>query len=145
MEKQQQLIIYTDGGSRGNPGPAAAAFIIFDFKNNLVDQKGFYLGKATNNVAEYSAVEEAMKWLLLNKVKFGKITVVFKLDSLLAVSQLNGSYKIKNLVLKQKIINIKNLEHKLGLSVIYSHISRADNKLADCLVNEVLNKYLVGK
>jgi ribonuclease HI len=87
--------VFTDGGSRGNPGPAAAAYIVK--KDNVVVGKGAkFLGVATNNIAEYSALILALTWLTENKSKINNLQINFFLDSLLVVNQINGIYKVKN-------------------------------------------------
>jgi ribonuclease HI len=133
----QQLTIFTDGGSRGNPGSAACAFVVCDEKENVIKQEGKYLGVTTNNMAEYCGVEEALKWLIAQPQK--PETVNFKLDWLLVVNQLNGVYKIKNQSLQVKAINVKKLEENINVKVIYRHIKRDDNFLADKFLNEILD------
>ena len=88
------LSIFCDGGARGNPGPAASAFVVRDSTGKTLHKQGFYLGTATNNQAEYQAVIESLKWLL-NNCKTDQL-VNYYLDSLLVVNQLKGLYKIKN-------------------------------------------------
>ncbi|KKQ24896.1 MAG: ribonuclease HI, ribonuclease HI, partial [Microgenomates group bacterium GW2011_GWC1_37_12b] len=84
--------IFTDGGSRGNPGPAASAFVVFE-NNKILTKEGKFLGNATNNIAEYSALLLAVEWLNKNKLTEN---IKFFLDSELIVKQLNKTYKIKN-------------------------------------------------
>jgi len=136
------LIINTDGGSRGNPGPAAVGIVIKDETGKLVHQIGEYLGSTTNNVAEYTAVLLALKWLLSYKstLNSSPIAVNFFLDSLLVVSQLNGRYKIKNVPLQNLHSQIKALEKALNLPVKYHHIPREQNSQADEIVNNTLDK-----
>lgn len=131
--------IFTDGGSRGNPGPAAYGFVIK--KDGQIIKKGFgTLGTATNNFAEYSAVIEALKFL---KENYDKQDHDFFLDSLLVVSQLNGKYKIKNPDIRSFIVEIRSLESSFK-NVTYSHIPREKNKEADALVNLALDSSLMG-
>lgn len=131
--------IYTDGGARGNPGPAACAFVATDENGQLIHQQGFYLGVATNNQAEYQAVIESLKWLAI--MNHEPITVNFYLDSQLVVNQLNGNYKIKNALLEKLNSQIKNLvvENKIKVEKII-YIPRGKNFAADSLVNQTLNK-----
>ena len=133
------LNIYVDGGSRGNPGPSACAFVSeVDGKPKFSQSK--YLGTNTNNFAEYSGVILALKWLVsyLKTNNFSK--VVIYLDSLLIESQLNGKFKIKNDNLKKMFIIAKELEEKINSEIIYKHVYREKNKLADFLVNKCLDK-----
>jgi len=142
MFNKSQLYVFCDGGARGNPGPAATGFIIKDSRGKILVQKGNYIGPATNNVAEYQAVIGALQWLggQFDKGKLDNDSIVnFFLDSKLAVNQLNGFYKIKNKNLQKLVITIKKLEKKLAAPVIYRHVSREKNYLADCLVNDVLS------
>lgn len=129
------LTIFTDGGSKGNPGPAAIGVAMYLNGKKLE----FYredLGVATNNVAEYTAVLRALEKALEHKshgVKYQQIH--FKSDSLLVVSQLNGIYKVKNAAIRDFIIKIRILESQLGVPIKYSHVYREDNTVADALVN----------
>lgn len=132
------LRIYCDGASRGNPGPAAAGFLVKNEKSQIIFEQGFFLGKTTNNVAEYAAVFLALRWLLKNAPKVKKVN--FYLDSQLVVNQLKGLYKIKSPSLQKLALNIRALEMKLSSSIIYQAIPRQLNKLADRLVNQTLNK-----
>lgn len=134
------ITIYTDGGSRGNPGPAATGIVITLQDNRLI-KTGSYLGIATNNVAEYSAVKEAFEYLLKN-FSVNRGPVEFFLDSLLVASQLSGIYKIKDPTLAKFAASIKLFEKSWGKTCRYTHIPREKNKLADALVNEILDKNL---
>lgn len=132
-----QLKIFTDGGSRHNPGPAASAFVVFDSADNLVHQEGHYLGEATNNQAEYQAVLFALSWLQQQEVQ----SVSFFLDSQLVVNQINGSFKIKDLLIKQKASQVFSLLKSLSqASITFSYVPRAQNYRADALVNQVLDQ-----
>lgn len=133
-----KFTIYGDGGARGNPGPAAAAFVVIDQNGRLVHREGKFLGKATNNQAEYQAVIAALSWLARNAPDGHE--VVIKLDSQLLVSQLRGEFKIKNKTLSGLIMAVKEKEKRL--KVAYQLISREENKLADFLVNQVLDENL---
>ena len=130
----EQINIYTDGGSRDNPGPAAAAFVITDKNGNRLWAKGLFLGETTNNVAEYTAVVkalEAAKHLGAKKIS------VFS-DSELLVKQINGQYKVKSELLRplfrQTLELLDKFEHKT-----VQYIPREKNAEADRLVNQVLN------
>lgn len=136
---QEDLNIFCDGGSRGNPGPAACAFIA-ELKGKPIHNQSKFLGKTTNNVAEYNAVLLAVNWLVKNKSKYSFSKIIFNLDSLLVVSQLKGKYKIKNENLRNLFFSIKKLEEEINIPVDYKHIYREKNKLADLLVNKNLDK-----
>ncbi|MDP3733448.1 MAG: ribonuclease HI family protein [Candidatus Daviesbacteria bacterium] len=131
-----KLIIYTDGASRGNPGRASYGFTISDEHGKLIHEQGEYIGINTNNVAEYSAVLEAFKYL---KRKFqGKLNIELFADSRLIVEQLSGRFKIKNANLKILFDQIKVLEMEIG-RVFYTHIPREKNSKADALANKALD------
>lgn len=134
------ITIYSDGGARGNPGPAASAFVILDDNGKVLTKKGFFLGKTTNNVAEYKAVIFALHDIKNKPVKPEIIN--FFLDSELVVKQLNGFYKVKDKKLQQLVIEIKNMERELNIKINYQAIPREKNKIADFLVNKTLDKFV---
>ncbi|MFA5392319.1 MAG: ribonuclease HI family protein [Candidatus Paceibacterota bacterium] len=129
-----QLTIFTDGGSRNNPGPAAIGVVIGD------KEYAEYLGETTNNVAEYEAVIFALKKArhILGKEKLKNTEVVINLDSELVANQLNGKYKILELDLQSLFIKVWNLKFDFP-NLIFQYISREKNKRADRLVNEALD------
>ncbi|MDD4995950.1 MAG: ribonuclease HI family protein [Patescibacteria group bacterium] len=130
-----KLIIYTDGGARGNPGPAGSGAVIYDSQMNVIKECSKFFEKATNNQAEYEALI-----LGLGKAKELKATEIdFYSDSQLIVEQLNQRYKIKNPNLGVLFIKIWNLSQSFK-KVNFYHIPREKNKRADKLVNEVINK-----
>lgn len=137
---KNNLSIYCDGGARGNPGPAAVAFVIWQ-DNKIIKRFSRKIGKTTNNVAEYQAVIAALTWLIDNPgIINSQFSIInFYLDSQLIVNQLNGNFKIKNSNLKELIIQVKELEKKLGAKINYHHIIRSKNRIADALVNQALN------
>jgi len=123
-----------DGGSRGNPGHAAFGYVVK--RDGKVIKEGYgYIGIATNNVAEYTAVIEALSWL---EKHFPKVDLVINLDSKLAVSQLTGIYKVKDSKIRDLVFNIRTLETSFG-QIIFRHIPREQNQEADRLVNQALN------
>ena len=133
-----KLIIYTDGASRGNPGSASYGFTISDENRKLLHEEGEYIGKTTNNVAEYTGVIAALKFV---KEKYGdKLPVKIDLfaDSKLLAEQLSGRYKIKHPNLRPLFDQIKILEMELG-SILYTHVPRDKNKEADRLANKALD------
>lgn len=132
---QTNLTIYTDGGARGNPGPAGIGIVVYDQNQEIVLQHHEYIGKATNNVAEYTAVVKAFERIK----EFKPNSVRFFLDSELVVKQLNQEYKIKNEKLGKLFIIIWNARQSYQ-DVSFVHIPRAQNKLADSLVNKALDE-----
>ena len=130
----KQIIIYADGGSRGNPGPSASGYVLMDLENNVLTKKGIYLGITTNNQAEYQAV----KFALEDALKNGARDVSVFLDSLLVVNQMKGIFKIKNRDLWPIHSAIKEIIGQLK-SVKFTHVPREMNKLADAEVNKALD------
>lgn len=131
-----KLIIYTDGASRGNPGPASYGFTISDEKGKLLYEEGRYIGIATNNVAEYTGVLEALK-RVQEKFPARKLVELYA-DSKLVAEQLSGRFKIKSEHLKPIIEKIKILVVELG-GVFFTHVPRAQNSEADRLANQALD------
>lgn len=132
-----KLIIYTDGASRGNPGPASYGFTVADEKGKLLYEEAKYIGIATNNVAEYRGVLEAFKWVR-RKYDRDSLKVELYADSKLVAEQLSGRYKIKSPHLKLIIEKIKILALELG-GAVYTHVPRAKNTKADRLANLALD------
>lgn len=140
MDQTTALNIFTDGGARGNPGPAAYGFVIRNEQGEILAEVGRTIGHATNNIAEYTAIEKAWKWIAENKDSLPHLRKInFLMDSNLAVSQLNGLYKIKNPNLREILFKIKVIEQELAVPSFYSHIPREENKEADKLVNMALD------
>lgn len=134
--KKNGIKIYCDGGARGNPGPAAAAFVVVSPEGKILEKRGKFLGRKTNNFAEYEAVRLALQRLV---GKGTKGDVSFFLDSQLVVKQMTGKFKIKQPDLKMLAMKIKELEKKLTGEISYYSIPRNGNKLADFLVNKTLD------
>ncbi|MDD2807174.1 MAG: ribonuclease HI family protein [Patescibacteria group bacterium] len=128
-------VVHTDGGARGNPGPAGIGVVI-DFNGKIIELKK-YLGEATNNQAEYQAVILALEKLVELDVKEAD----FYLDSELVQRQLSGIYKVKNKDLAPLFVKVWNLKQKFG-KLKFTHIYREDNKQADQLVNQAIDKAL---
>lgn len=130
------IVIYSDGGSRGNPGPSAAGYIILDSRQEVIAEGGEYLGITTNNQAEYQGVR-----LGLQKAKeLGYKKVDFKLDSMLVVNQMKGYYKIKNRELWPINERIRMLMTDFD-RVTFTHVNRQFNQLADGMVNKTLDAH----
>ena len=130
------VIIYSDGGSRGNPGPSASGFVILNSRQDMIHQGGMYLGITTNNQAEYHGVRLGLEKAL----EMGAKTVDFRVDSMLVVNQLNGIYTIKNRELWPINERVKELMAKFD-KVTFSHVKREFNQLADGMVNKILNAH----
>ncbi|MEK7555300.1 MAG: ribonuclease HI family protein [Patescibacteria group bacterium] len=137
-----KIIIYCDGGSRGNPGPAAIGVVIKEESEKRKEGREYskFIGEATNNEAEYQAVIFGLKKVkqLIGKEKAKKEKIEIKADSELIVNQLNAEYKIKEKGLIPFFIEIWNLRQDFG-EVNFVHIPREQNKEADRLVNGELN------
>lgn len=132
------LVINTDGASRGNPGEAAYGIVIRKRDGEILHQEGKILGINTNNFAEYTAILEAIRYVVDHFAHKGPHTIEVLCDSLLAAEQLLGNYKIKNPVLKGLYYQIKSLEMEAGV-VSYRHIPREENFIADKLANIALD------
>lgn len=126
--------LFTDGGSRGNPGHSAIGYAIYDRDDNLLVSDGRYLGVATNNQAEYNG----LKIGLLAVQQMGAKNVEVYMDSLLVVNQLKGEYKVKNQELAPIFQEVKKISSQFE-SVKYNHVPRELNKVADTIVNDVLD------
>ena len=132
-----KLIVYTDGGSRGNPGQAAIGVAIFDLGNTHepIFKLGKVIGETTNNVAEYQALLTGIQ----EAHKLGAKHVVCFLDSELVVRQVTGVYKIREAGLKDLAMDVIRLKNNFD-QVEFKHILREKNKLADQLVNDALDE-----
>jgi len=139
----QKIIVYTDGGSRGNPGPAAIGVVICNGSGEVLKEYSDEIGEATNNEAEYQALIFAFKKIkqLFGKVKAKAAEIEFRMDSQLLSKQLNGEYKIEESNLQPLFLKVWNLKLDFG-EVRFKYISREENKRADKLVNEALDKEL---
>ena len=139
---KNKITIHTDGGSRGNPGPAAIGVFV---ESELIGEKEFgeYIGETTNNEAEYRAVIFALKKLksLIGSDKCGESSVEFLLDSELIVKQLNKEYKLKDKNIQNFFIEIWNLTFDFG-TVSFRYVPREENTEADRIVNQVLDREL---
>lgn len=131
----EKLLLYTDGGSRNNPGPAATGFVLKDENGQVLKKGGRFLGLATNNEAEYQALIEGLKVAK----EFSPQHLDCFLDSSLVVNQLNGKFKIKEARLRELIFEVKKLEPGFE-SIRYQYIPREKNKEADAIVNEILDE-----
>ena len=126
--------LFTDGGARGNPGPAAFAYVLEDEHGDVLAAHGEAIGVATNNVAEYSALIAGLE--KAHELGVGQLEVVS--DSELMVKQMRGEYRVKNEALRELSLRAGRLARAIG-SVTYTAVRREHNKLADQLVNEALD------
>jgi ribonuclease HI len=141
---QTSLNIYCDGAARGNPGPAAAAYVIQDHAGHTITEQGTYLGHQTNNYAEYQAVLHALQWLTTHPTDPKPQHLNFHLDSQLVTNQLTGQYQVKQPTLKQlhtQALQIINHLTKQGTQVNFHHIYRLHNARADFLANQTLDHH----
>lgn len=132
--------IYTDGGSRGNPGESACAFVVTSGGTEIFSE-GTYLGVGTNNEAEYAGLIHSLEWVLeqdLSNVE----KIEWFTDSMLMMSQVNKLWKIKEPRMKQLITQIWALQSKLTKSATLQYVPREKNQEADLLVNQTLDAHL---
>ena len=126
--------LWTDGGARGNPGPAAFAYVLEAEDGTVLDARGEAIGVATNNVAEYSALVAG----LARSVEAGVRELEVRSDSELMVKQMRGEYRVKNRDLQSLFLDASRAAREIG-QVTYVHVRREHNELADRLVNEALD------
>jgi len=135
----KKVTVFTDGGARGNPGPSGIGVQILGEQNEVLGELSEYIGEATNNVAEYTAVLRALEHMLTLFPDSKALQVAFMLDSQLVERQLNGAYKVKDATLETHFGDIKKLLNEFA-SVTFTHVSREENKEADRLANEAMDK-----
>jgi ribonuclease HI len=126
--------LWTDGGARGNPGPAAYAYVLETTDGTVLDARGEAIGTATNNVAEYSALVAGLRCAS----ELGVTDLDVRSDSELMVKQMRGEYRVKNKDLQVLFLDASRAARALG-RVTYTHVRREHNELADRLVNEALD------
>jgi ribonuclease HI len=127
--------LFTDGGARGNPGPAAYGFVLEAVDGTVLDARGEPIGVATNNVAEYRALVAGLERAL----ELGVAVLEVISDSELLVKQMRGEYKVKNSALRELSLEAARLARAIG-NVTYTSVRREHNELADRLVNEALDR-----
>lgn len=139
---KNKIIVHTDGGARGNPGPAAIGVVIEGLSSSK-EIIGEYIGEATNNVAEYRALVLALAHL----IKSGKQieSVACYADSELMVKQLKGEYKVKDTNIRALFLELQSLISALNVPVTFHHVPRAKNVEADEMVNKLLDEKLGKK
>lgn len=129
-----EVKFYGDGGSRGNPGPAAAGFVLMDMNDVVLEEGGEFMGITTNNQAEYHSLEMGLERALEAGVK----TVHVYMDSQLVIRQIQGQYKVKSPDLLPRFKNVMSLINKFEKTT-FMHVPRELNKLADGEVNRILD------
>ncbi|MBE3120711.1 MAG: ribonuclease HI family protein [Thermoplasmata archaeon] len=136
MMKSDKIFVFTDGGARGNPGPAAIGIMLYDEKKQLLLEHKECIGTATNNIAEYKALIKALELV----VDFSQNEVCCFLDSELVVMQLNGRYRVKTPHIQKLFSDLKQRE-KMFKKVVYNHRRRTDPFISRCdsLVNNALD------
>ena len=130
-----KAIIYTDGGARGNPGPAGIGAVLYDENKNIIEEVSEYIGETTNNQAEYKAVIAGFK----KAVELGISEIELYADSELVIKQLKREYKVKNKDLAPLFLQVYNLSLNFK-KISYTHIRREMNKEADRLANVAMDK-----
>ncbi len=130
----ERIKMFADGGSRGNPGPSASGYVLMDTTDQVLVERGVYLGITTNNQAEYQAVRLGLE----DALQRGAQEVAVYLDSLLVVNQMNGKFKVRNRDLWPIHAAIKETVTKFR-DVSFTHVPRELNKLADAEVNKCLD------
>lgn len=130
------VTIFSDGGSRGNPGPSAAGFVILDTEQNVIAEGGEFLGITTSTQAEYHGVRLGME----KAIELGFDKIDFRIDSMLVVNQMNGHYKVKNRELWPIHERIRKLMSNFK-RIRFSHVPREMNQLADGMVNKTLDRH----
>lgn len=128
--------LYTDGGARGNPGPAATGIVIKNETNETIANYGEYLGEQTNNFAEYSALISGLK----KAKELGAEKIICKADSKLVIEQVSGRWKVKEPSLQPLVLEVYKLLQTFPKSYSLQHIPRELNKEADAEVNKVLDQ-----
>lgn len=140
-KKLEKVVVFTDGGARGNPGPAAIGIVIYDGTGNMLKSYGQAIGRATNNEAEYRAVIFALEKIkaLYGKEKIKRLTCEVNMDSELVARQLGGTYRIEEERLWPLFMKIWNLKIDFE-RIAFNHVPREKNREADRMVNEALDK-----
>ncbi len=135
----QRLIVYTDGGARGNPGPAGIGVVIQDERGSVLHESSAYIGETTNNVAEYEALIRALGDLKMFGERLKNMQVEVRMDSELVVRQMQGAYKVKEPSLKERFGRIARMRLEHAPNLTFVHIPREQNARADELVNEAID------
>ncbi|MFA5876805.1 MAG: ribonuclease HI family protein [Candidatus Paceibacterota bacterium] len=134
------VIIYTDGGSRGNPGPSGAGAVVKDLKGKNAASISAFLGVRTNNWAEYEALILALRATVDSFGTPVPHEVIVRMDSELIVRQMKGEYKVKHPVLKEQHTKVRVLIAESFPQIKFMHIPREENSEADALANEAMDR-----
>jgi ribonuclease HI len=142
MNDITKIIVYTDGGARGNPGPAGAGAYITDATGSPLKEISKFLGRQTNNYAEYEAIVLGIEGLkkMFGAVQLKAMEVEVRMDSELACKQLNGIYQIKEPTLFPQFIKVHNLRVSTVPNIKFVHVRREANTQADRLANEAMDR-----
>ncbi|MDY0088319.1 MAG: ribonuclease HI family protein [Coriobacteriia bacterium] len=127
-------VLHTDGGSRGNPGPAGSGFVLRDAAGTIVCTSGHYLGEATNNQAEYDGLVRGLEAALAHGCRRLRV----RMDSELIVKQMSGRYRVKNAGLKVFFLRASELVRRFE-DVRFTHVFREENAEADALANQAMD------
>ena len=134
--------LWTDGGARGNPGPAGSGAVVFDQAGKRVVEVSDYIGVATNNIAEYEALLRGLAKLRDEYPAgyFSGAELLIRMDSKLVIEQLKGAYKVKHPNLVPRFLEVKNLIARSFPHVSFEHVRREYNTDADALANEAMDR-----
>jgi ribonuclease HI len=132
--------VYTDGGSRGNPGHSAFGLVVYDDQQQIIHKDSKYLGIKTNNEAEYAGLIAALEWIKKNQSKLNISNINFYSDSQLMVRQISGTYRVKASNLLPIFQEAKKLISQISLSINFQDVRRELNELADQLANEAMDR-----
>jgi ribonuclease HI len=135
-----KISVFTDGGSRGNPGVSGFGVVVYDDKKNILDQISKFIGIKTNNEAEYMALIEALYWIQSHQPESNISYIDFYSDSQLLVRQIQGIYKVKAVNIKPLYQSAVSLLQKINLPYSFHDILRDSNKLADYLANQAMDQ-----
>jgi ribonuclease HI len=138
----KHITLHTDGGARGNPGPAGSGAVIYDDTGKTIKEASLYLGHKTNNYAEYSAVVLGLETIAkhFGKPQCKNLEVEVRMDSELVCKQLNGEYQLKEETLFPLFIKIHNLRVTTFPHITFVHVRREENSHADRLANEAMDR-----
>ena len=140
FESMEKIIIYTDGGARGNPGPAGIGVVIQDENGETLKEVSGYIGETTNNQAEYEALVHALgEAKKIFGAKLREMQIEVRMDSELVVRQLSGLYKVKEPGLKEQFARVARIRLEDAPNIIFTHVRREKNKQADKLVNKAID------
>ena len=137
----KKIVIYADGGARGNPGPAGSGAVVLDSKDKVLAEVSEFIGHTTNNVAEYKALLGGLAAAVrLFEGETYEMDIEVRMDSELVIKQLKGQYKVKHPNLKPLFVQAKELIDAYFPNITYTHVRREKNKLADALANQAMDK-----